>query len=194
MDLRKQVNTAGAFTLVDDLFIFMVGPNENGDLCVVRLGGHRENDETPIECLKREMKEEASISITPVNSPITYRIEEWGEEPRLIEQNFKEDISPVNIKGKENGALSLLYFAYADKEPIPDCETHGILFLKRTDIDLICKELITIEDFIKSGGKAIFHKEIRKDVILKPGVHLSFLSMLNKRHPDIIDRFIKRGL
>lgn len=27
MDLRKQVNTAGAFTLVDDLFIFMVGVN-----------------------------------------------------------------------------------------------------------------------------------------------------------------------
>lgn len=34
----------------------------------------------------------------------------------------------------------------------------------------------------------------QQDVILKPGVHLSFLSMLNKRHPDIIDRFIKRRL
>lgn len=52
MDLNKQVNTAGAYILVNDLFVFMVGPNQENDLCVVRLGGHREHDETALECLK----------------------------------------------------------------------------------------------------------------------------------------------
>ena len=192
MDLNKQVNTAGAFILINDLFVFMVGPNQDNDLCVVRFGGHKEHEETVIECLKREIKEEASITVTPVNSPITYYTESWDKEPILINQNLKEDISPIIIKGKENGPLSILYFAYSDEEPIPDFETHGILFLNLEDIDLICKELITIGDFLKNGGKAIFQKELRKDVILKPGVHLRFLSMLNKKQPEIINNFVKK--
>lgn len=194
MDFNKQVNTAGAFILVNDLLVFMVGPNQEGDLCVVRFGGHKENDETAIECLKRELKEEASIRVTLVNSPITYCLESWGDKPSLIDHNFKEDISPIIIKGQKNGPLSILYFAYSDQEPVPDSETHGILFLKLADIDLICKESITIDDFLKSGGKALFQKELRRDVILKPGVHLRFLSILTKKHPDIIDNFIGKRL
>jgi len=97
MDLNKQVNTAGAYILVNNLFVFMTGPNQDNDLCVVRIGGHRENEETVIECLK-------------------------------------------------------------------------------------------------SGGKAVFQKELRNDIILKPGVHLRFLSMLNKKHPDLINSFIKKSM
>jgi hypothetical protein len=73
-----------------------------------------------MECLERDLKEEASINVTPVNSPITYHTKSW------------------------------------DEEPIPDSETHGILFLGLEDIDLICKELITINDLLKRGGRAIF--------------------------------------
>lgn len=194
MDLNKQVNTAGAFILVNDLFIFMVGPNHEGDLCVVRFGGHRENKETAIECLKRELIEEASINVTPVNSPITYYTKSWHEKPVLMNQSFREDIHPIIIKGEKNGPLSILYFAYTDEEPIPDSETHGILFLRLEDIDLICKESISIGDFLKSGGKAVFQKELRKDVILKPGAHLHFLSLLVEKHSDIINDFVKRCL
>lgn len=194
MDLNKQVNTAGAFILVNDCFVFMVGPNQNNDLCVVRFGGHKENEETVIECLEREVKEEASITITLVNSPITYYTESWDELPFLINQSFNEEISPIIIKGKENDPLSLLYFAYSDGEPIPDSETHGILFLKLEDVDSICRESITLNDFLKNGGKALFQKQLRKDVILKPGIHLRFLSMLNKEHPDIVSSFMRMAL
>lgn len=194
MNLNKQVSTAGAFILINDLFAFMVGPNQEGDLCVVRFGGHRENHETVIECLERELKEETSITVNLVNSPITYYVEAWNEEPKLMKKGFKEEISPIIIKGSQNGPLSILYFAYSQEEPVPDSETHGILFLKLKDIDLICKELITIDDFLKSGGKALFQKKLRKNVILKPGVHLRFLSMLCKKHPDLIESFITKRL
>ncbi|MGF7056957.1 NUDIX hydrolase [Brassicibacter mesophilus] len=194
MDINKQVNTAGAFILFNDLFVFMVGPNQENDLYVVRLGGHKENNETAVECLKREINEEASISVIPVNSPITYYVESWNEEPCLLSKSLKGDLCPIIIKGKENGSLSLLYFAYSDEEPKPDSETHGILFLTLKDIDSISNEMITIEDFLKSGGKALFRKELRKDVTLKPGAHLSFLSMLCKRHPDLVDNFIRKQL
>lgn len=194
MDINKQVNTAGAFLLVNGLFAFMAGPNQEGDLCVVRLGGHRENNETAVECMKREVKEEASIAITPVNSPITYHAESWDGEPGLMAENFTGDVSPIIIKGREEGPLSVLYFAYSDEEPVPDSETHAILFLSLTDVDLICKDSITIDGFLKSGGKVLFQKELRRDVILKPGVHLRFLSMLIERHPDMIDDFIKKQL
>lgn len=180
--------------MVNGLLAFMAGPNQEGDLCVVRLGGHKENGETAIECMKREVKEDASISIIPVNSPITYRAESWDDKPRLMNQNFNGDLSPIIIKGDEEGPLSILYFAYSDEEPVPDSETHAILFLSLTDVDLICKESITIDDFLKSGGKALFQNELRRDVILKPGVHLRFLSMLNKRNPDLMSRFIRRQL
>lgn len=194
MDLNKQVFTAGAFISVNGFFIFMVGPNHNGELCVVRFGGHREDEETAIECLKREIKEEASIEVTPVNSPITYYTESWNKEPELIVQNFNKDISPIIIKGSKDGPLSILYLAYSDEEPIPDSETHGIMFLTLEDIRLICNQKITIDDFIAKGGRAVFQRELRKDVILKPGVHLRMLSLLNKRHPDIIDSFLKVNL
>lgn len=194
MDLNKQVNTAGAFILINDLFVFMVGPNQKGDLCVVRLGGHKENNETAEECLKREIKEEASIDVTLANSPITYYLDLWYGEPGIIEQNFKTDKSPIIITGPQDGPLSILYFAYSDQEPVPDSETHGIIFLKKEDIDLICKEQITIDDFLKSGGKALFQKELRRDVILRPGVHLRFLSTLNKMNHNIIDNFIRKCL
>lgn len=194
MDLNKQVNTAGAFLLVDGLFAFMVGPNKQGELCVVRFGGHRENSETALECLRREMKEEVSITVKPVSSPITYYAGSWEEEPKLIEQTFEAGIYPINIKGEEHGPLSILYLAYSEEEPIPDSETNGILFLNLADIELICRELITIDDFINNGGRALFHKELRRDIILKPGVHLKFLSMLIKKHPDLLDKFIKRQL
>jgi hypothetical protein len=97
-------------------------------------------------------------------------------------------------KDNQHGPLSLLYLAYSEEEPIPDSETNGILFLKLDDIDLICRELITIDDFINSGGRALFQKELRRDIILKPGVHLKFLSMLIRKHPDLIDRLIRRQL
>lgn len=194
MDLNKQVNTAGAFILINGLFVFMVGPNQKGDLCVVRLGGHKENNEIAEECLKREIQEEVSINVTLVNSPITYYLDSWNGEPSIIEQNFKTDKSPIIITGSQDGPLSILYFAYSDQEPVPDSETHGILFLKKEDIDLICKEKITIDDFLKSGGKALFQKELRRDVILRPGVHLRFLSTLDRMNHNIIDNFIGKCL
>lgn len=194
MNFDKEAITAGAFVLCNDLFIFMVGPNKEGDLGVVRFGGHRENDETIIECLERELKEEASVAVTLANSPTTYYIDEWDGELKLIERDLKENINPIIIKGNQNGSLSLTYFAYSQEEPKPDFETHGILFLKLKDVELICKEIITIDDFLTSGGKALFQKELKRDVVLKPGVHIKLLSTLYKENPDLIERFMTESL
>jgi 8-oxo-dGTP pyrophosphatase MutT (NUDIX family) len=194
MNFNKQATTAGVFVLYNDLFIFMVGPNKEGDLGVVRFGGHKENDETIIECIERELKEEASITVTLTNSPMTYYLEEWDEEPELMERDFEKDIYPIIIKGNRNGSLSLTYFAYSQEEPEPDFETHGILFLELKDVEFICKELITIDDLLKCGRKALFQKELRRDIILKPGVHLKLLSTLYKKNPDLINNFMTKSL
>lgn len=42
------VRTSWAYVLYNGFFVFQVGPTKNGDkLGVVRLGGHRENEEIP---------------------------------------------------------------------------------------------------------------------------------------------------
>ncbi|WP_372708536.1 hypothetical protein [Bacillus sp. CDB3] len=62
IDINRNVRTSGAYVLYNNLFIFQVGPTSKGDtLGVVRLGGHKEYDETAIETAKREVKEEAAM-------------------------------------------------------------------------------------------------------------------------------------
>lgn len=56
MIIPNNARTSGAYVLYNGLFIFQVGPTKEGDkLGVVRLGGHREGNETALETAKREV-------------------------------------------------------------------------------------------------------------------------------------------
>ena len=183
INLNKNVKTSGAYVLYRGLFIFQVGPTEVADnLGVVRLGGHKEFEETALETARREVFEESSMKITPINSPITYHMNEWGNKPSIIQ--LGEEIAPILVKGNEQ-ALSIMYLSYSENEPNPSSETNGLLLLTPEDVLFICNNKITLNDFIKRNGKAILKGNINKDLFLIPFPQLLFLSKMLEEHPDL---------
>lgn len=184
ININQDVKTSGAYVLYRGLFIFQVGPTEEADkLGVVRLGGHKEFEETALETARREVFEEASMKITPINSSITYHMSEWGNNPSIIQ--LDEEVAPILVKGNEQESLSIMYLSYSENEPSPSSETNGLLLLTPEDIHLICNNKITLNDFIKHNGKAILKGNINRDLFLTPYPQLLFLSKLLKEHPDL---------
>nr|WP_245402444.1 NUDIX hydrolase [Psychrobacillus psychrodurans] len=184
ININQNVKTSGAYVLYRGLFIFQVGPTEESDnLGVVRLGGHKEFEETALETAKREVFEEASMKITPINSPITYHISEWGNKPSIL--RLGEETAPILIIGNEQESLSIMYLSYSEDEPNPSSETNGLLLLTQEDVHLICNNKITLNDFIKQNGKAILKENINRDLFLIPFPQLLFLSKLLKEHQDL---------
>ncbi|MBE7098978.1 NUDIX domain-containing protein [Bacillus cereus] len=175
--IDKNVRTSGAYVMYKNLFVFQVGPMSKGDtLGVVRLGGHKEADETAIETAKREVKEEASINITILNSPTTYYKENWSAQSKKIK--VENEVNPILIIDSQDETLSTMYMAHAENEPTPSSETNGLLLLSVNDIRLICSKEITLNDYIKQGGIAILKEKIDKDLILQPFPQLMFLAEL----------------
>ncbi len=184
ININQDVKTSGAYVLYRGLFIFQVGPTEEADkLGVVRLGGHKEFEETALETARREVFEEASMKITPINSSITYHMSEWGNNPSIIQ--LDEEVAPILVKGNEQESLSIMYLSYSENEPSPSSETNGLLLLTPEDIHFICNNKITLNDFIKQNGKAILKGNINRDLFLTPYPQLLFLSKLLKEHPDL---------
>ena len=67
--VNSKILTAGVFVNINGYFPFQVGPTKSGTaLGFVRIGGHRENGETGLQCASREAFEEASIAITPIKT------------------------------------------------------------------------------------------------------------------------------
>ena len=185
ININQNVKTSGAYVIYQGLFIFQVGPTEKADkLGVVRLGGHKELEETALETASREVFEESSMKIIPINSPITYHLSEWGNHPSIIK--LEEEIAPILVKGNAQEPLSIMYLSYSKDAPTPSSETNGLLLLTPKDIHFICNHQITLNDFIKQNGKAILKENINKDLLLTPFPQLSFLSNLLLEHPDLI--------
>ena len=185
MNINQIVKTSGAYVLYQGLFVFQVGPTKDADqLGVVRLGGHKEFEETALETASREVYEEASMKITPINSPITYHMNEWGNKPSII--RLDEVIAPILVKGNEQNSLSIMYLASSENEPTPSSETNGLLLLTTEDIHYICNNKITLNDFIQQNGLAILKGNINKDLYLTPFPQLKFLSILLKENEDLL--------
>lgn len=178
--IDKNVRTAGAYVIYKNLFVFQVGPTNKGDtLGVVRLGGHKEGDETAVETAKREVKEEATIDIAILSSPCTYYKKNWdAQSKKIIVEN---EINPILIIDSRDETLSTMYMAYAENEPTPSSETNGLLLLSVNDIRLICSKEITLNDYIKQDGIAVLKEKMNKELILQPFPQLMFLAELLKK-------------
>lgn len=63
---QKSVRTAGAYVLLKNMTIpFVIGPTKDHQaLAVIRLGGHRENNESAWQCAEREVYEESQLRIS----------------------------------------------------------------------------------------------------------------------------------
>ncbi|ADY21804.1 NUDIX domain-containing protein [Bacillus paranthracis] len=187
--IDKNVRTSGAYVMYKNSFVFQVGPTSEGDtLGVVRLGGHKEADETAVETAKREVKEEASIDITILNSPTTYYKENWNAQSKKIK--VENEVNPILIIDSLDESLSIMYVAYSKIPPKPSSETNGLLLLSLSDIELICTGKITLNDYINQGGVAILKETMDKELILQSFPQLMFLSELLKEDPVLLQQFL----
>lgn len=187
--IDKNVRTSGAYVMYKDLFVFQVGPTSKGDtLGVVRLGGHKEADETAVETAKREVEEEASIDITILNSPTTYYKEYWNAQSKKLK--VENEVNPILIIDSLDESLSIMYIAYSKMLPKPSSETNGLLLLSLNDIELICTGKITLNDYINQGGVAILKEKMDKELILPPFPQLMFLAELLKEDLVLLQQFL----
>ncbi|MCU5330934.1 MULTISPECIES: NUDIX hydrolase [Bacillus] len=187
--INKNVRTSGAYVMYKNLFVFQVGPTSKGDtLGVVRLGGHKEDEETAVETAKREVREEATIDITILSSPSTYYKQNWNAQSKKIK--VENEIDPILIIDSSDETLSIMYMAYSENEPTPSSETNGLLLLSVSDIRLICSKAITLNDYIKQGGIAILKEKMDKELILQPFPQLLFLAELLKEDPVLLQQFL----
>ncbi len=68
-DFFRGLETVGAFVLYQEKFAFMIGPDKTDQkLGIVRFGGHIEAGEDALDCLAREILEEASTLSEPGES------------------------------------------------------------------------------------------------------------------------------
>lgn len=194
IDIVDSIKTAGVFLLYGKRFAFMVGPDKSGErLGVVRLGGHIEENEEIIDCVRREVGEEASVCIKLVSSPITFYMTNWDKETHEVIDCSVFDIKPIVIKGDKSGATAL-YLAYTEEPLTPAAEAHGIVLLSENDIARICNEKTSLNTFISQGGELLQSKYMNFDWELSAGSHLRFLNNLIETKYSLIEKFANRNI
>lgn len=193
MIFPNNARTSGAYVLYKGLFIFQVGPTKEGDkLGVVRLGGHREGDETALETAKREVFEEAQVEIAPMNPNITFYLSEWNEEPTKV--NINEPIVPILIKGNEESSYTIMYLSNTLTLPTPSSESKGLLLLSPENVRLICQNKISLSDYHNLDGVSILKTELDMNLILQPFPQLLFLSRLLNEETKLMEHVINTSL
>ena len=81
---HARINTAGAYICINEYYLFAIGIQlHNGQIPVVRLGGHREGHETGWQCAVREVYEETSLLIEPLFPQATY-VSDWDQVEHCI--------------------------------------------------------------------------------------------------------------
>jgi hypothetical protein len=186
IDLRYAIiNTAGAYVCIDGYYVFAIGIKlHNGQIPIVRLGGHREGHETGWQCAVREVYEEANLPIQPLLSQTTY-LSDWDhtEELQEIQWRPKSEQEPIPIlvvaySREASVYLSLMYLAHTHRFPTPSSEVKGLLLLKEEEIHRLCHEPMTLEQYLHEGGRAILHAEFDTSLFLEPFVQLRLLSRI----------------
>jgi ADP-ribose pyrophosphatase YjhB (NUDIX family) len=185
---NARVNTAGAYVRLDGLYPFAIGTRPyNGHIPVVRLGGHREAHETAWQCAEREVYEETNLRIKLLTPPITYLADGDHLETELDEVRWQHETDQEHIpllvvayRREDSGLLSLMYLAQAEGLPTPSSEVKGLLLLEEKDIHRLCREPLTLGQYLSSGGKALLNHKFDKSLILEPFAQLRLLSRILK--------------
>ncbi|GKX66357.1 NUDIX hydrolase [Inconstantimicrobium mannanitabidum] len=195
LNILNGFKTVGSFILYKDTLAFMIGPDNTGEkLGVMRLGGHIEENESYLQTLEREIKEEGSIEVNFLNSPNTFYKRNWNDNnyDEIIDE-IPLDIKPLIIVGDKVRSTAV-FLSYTEKEPKPSSEACGIIFLKENEVKRICSEKLRLRDFLDSGGKLIQQKEIDYNMEMYAGVHLTFLNRLIADNNNLVNRFINGKL
>lgn len=181
-----KLNTAGAYVSIQGRYLFALGIEpHHGRIPVVRLGGHREKDETGWQCAVREIREEASLSLRPLRPRLTYlfHAEQPEDGPSALGgwPERKHEPSPFVVVAyvrEDESILSLMYLSQADGNPLPSCEVRGLVLLTESEIQDLCRKPTTLRTFLEQGGQVILNGEFDLDRILEPFIQLRLLSGL----------------
>jgi hypothetical protein len=188
VDIQKaRVNTAGAYVCIQGLYPFAIGTQlHNGCIPVFRLGGHRDEHENGWQCAVREVYEETKLQIAPLTPSTTY-LSPDGDHPEaeleIIRWQHETEPDPIPMlvsayprEGKI--LLSLMYLAHTDGVPTPSSEVEGLLLLRTEEIHRLCQEPISLEGYLRGGGKALLNHEFDKNLVLEPFTQLRLLSRI----------------
>ena len=183
---HARINTAGAYICINEYYLFAIGIQlHNGQIPVVRLGGHREGHETGWQCAVREVYEETSLLIEPLFPQATY-VSDWDHVERELQEmewqvQSQQEPNPmlvVSYHRQNSTHLSLMYLARAEGLPKPSSEVKGLLLLTEEEIHRLCKRPPTLEQYLSRGGKAMLNAEFDVKRILEPFVQLRLLSKM----------------
>lgn len=61
---------------------------------------------------------------------------------------------------------------------MPAAEVKGILLLERDDILRLCRERVTLGEYLDAGGRAILQAELDRERILEPFIQLRLFARL----------------
>lgn len=188
-DLVPKIITSGAYVYYKRYFVFQVGPTKSGDkLGVVRLGGHIEGSETALEAAQREVFEESSLIINPVETTAMYTINQGMEEPLRIE--VKNELLPLLLMERPDEFYSVMYLSHAINNPKPSSETKGLIFLTPNQVHQICDSRITLSDYLNNDGLVMLRTDINEELVLEPFPQLRFLSFLLKQERKLMNDFM----
>jgi hypothetical protein len=189
---NARINTAGAYVCIHGFYLLAIGIHpHNGNIPIVRLGGHREEHETGWQCAVREVYEEANLHIRQLAPQRTYLSggEHLSTELQEMEWQNKIEHDPAPclvVSHRREGSiiLSLMYHAQAEGIPIPSSEVKGLLLLTKEEIHRLCQEPQTLEQFLQRGGMAIMNAEFDKSLVLEPFLQLRLLSRILQIDPE----------
>lgn len=188
MDWESRVATAGAFVWNRGRLVFMVGPTRGGDrLGVVRLGGHREEGESSLECAVREVREEASLTVQPLRPPATYFVGSPLPMPGrpLPIIDWPGPTPPVLVTQRIDGTLAALYLAVSHDSPVPDAETLGLLLPDQAWLARLCARPYTLKEYQAGGGEAILRTAMSPFLPLEPSPQLRLFARILTVHAGL---------
>jgi ADP-ribose pyrophosphatase YjhB (NUDIX family) len=184
--MSARVHTAGAYVLSGGLHLFVLGAElHQGHIPVYRLGGHRLAHETAWQCAAREVFEEARLQITPLAPPVTYHADGDQADPQLAEIPWEGDAEQehtpllvVSACREGETRLSVMYLAQANGLPVPSSEVKGLLLLDEGQIHRLCRQTLTLGQYLDSGGKAILNGDFDRTLALEPFLQLRLLDKM----------------
>lgn len=185
------VQTAGVYLLHDGAVVFSVGPDRTGDrLGIARLGGHREQGESPVDCALREVREEAGIRASPLAATTSYRapyVPPGGEDFRLIPEVFAGfgAVAPLlvsHIATQPEGPFSIMFWGRVEGGDLtPGEECRGLLLLRPPEVVRLMVRPTTLRAHLAGGGRAILTAGFPIDLPLRPLNQLHYLARLLAR-------------